>query len=85
MRIGDLATRTGLNASAVRYYEKRGLLAVPYRVGGQRRYSDDTVHRVLLVRFASDMGSPSARSNFFLSGLRDKAPVGDRWRKLAKG
>src|SRR5438132_8954206 len=56
MKIGELASRTALNASAIRYYERCGLLAAPYRVSGQRRYSDDDVHRVLLIRFASDMG-----------------------------
>lgn len=83
MKIGDLAKRTGLNASAVRYYEKRGLLAAPYRTGGQRRYFDDTVHRVLLIRFASNMGFTLGEIKLFLSGLRDTAPVGGRWRKLA--
>jgi DNA-binding transcriptional MerR regulator len=62
MKIG--AKRTGLTASAVRYYEKRGLLATPYRTGGQRRYFDDSVHRVLLIRFASDMGVTLGEINF---------------------
>jgi MerR family transcriptional regulator, redox-sensitive transcriptional activator SoxR len=84
MKIGDLANRAGINASAVRYYEKRGLLVPPYRISGQRRYSVDTVHRVLLIRFASDMGFTLGEIKLFLSGLRDKAPVGDRWRKLAR-
>ena len=83
MKIGDLANRTGLNASALRYYEKCGLLLAPYRIGGQRQYSDDTVHRVLLIRFASDMGFNLGEIKLFLSGLRDKAPVGSRWKKLA--
>src|SRR3979490_2960618 len=83
MKIGDLANRAGINASAVRYYEKRGLLVPPYRISGQRRYSVDTVHRVLLIRFASDMGFTLGEIKLFLSGLRDKAPVGPRWKKLA--
>jgi MerR family redox-sensitive transcriptional activator SoxR len=37
MKIGELAARAGLNASALRYYEKMGLLAPPHRSGGQRR------------------------------------------------
>jgi MerR family redox-sensitive transcriptional activator SoxR len=83
MKIGVLASRTGLNPSAIRYYEQCGLLATPYRVGGQRRYSSDTVHRVFLIRFASDMGFTLGEVKLFLSGLRDTAPVGPRWRKLA--
>src|SRR5262245_19497317 len=41
MKIGELALRAGLNASAIRYYEKLGLLAPPHRSGGQRCYSPD--------------------------------------------
>jgi MerR family redox-sensitive transcriptional activator SoxR len=83
MKIGQLATRAGLHASAIRYYEKRGLLAAPQRVGGQRRYSSDALDRVLLIRFASDMGFTLAEIKIFLSGLRDHSPIGPRWKKLA--
>jgi MerR family redox-sensitive transcriptional activator SoxR len=83
MKIGQLARRASLNPSAIRYYEKRGLLA-PHRTGGQRRYPTDALDRVLLIRFASDMGFTLAEIKLFLSGLRDNTPVGSRWRKLAR-
>ncbi len=83
MKIGELARRTGLNASAIRYYERMGLLAAPYRTGGQRRYPAEAIHRVLLIRFAGEMGFTLAEIKIFLSGLRDNSPVGPRWRKLA--
>ena len=84
MKIGDVASQAGLNASAIRYYERCGLLTAPYRMGGQRRYSDDVVYRVLLIRFASDMGFTLAEIKVFLNGLGDNASVGSRWRKLAR-
>lgn len=83
MKIGQLATRAGLNASAIRYYEKLGLLAPPQRSSGQRRYSAEALNRVLLIRFAGDMGFTLAEIKLFLSGLRDNVPVGPRWKKLA--
>jgi len=83
MKIGELARRAGLNASAIRYYEKQGLLAAPYRTSGQRRYPDEAVYRVLLICFAGDMGFTLAEIKIFLNGLRGNAPVGPRWRKLA--
>lgn len=83
MKIGQLAHRAGLRASAIRYYERLGLLAPPHRVGGQRRYSPDALDRVLLIRFASEMGFSLAEIKVFLSGLREDAPVGPRWKKLA--
>src|ERR1700674_393627 len=83
MKIGQLARGAGLNASAIRYYEKCGLLAPPQRLGGQRRYPAEALHRVLLICFASDMGFTLAEIKLFLGGLRDNTPVGPRWRKLA--
>jgi MerR family transcriptional regulator, redox-sensitive transcriptional activator SoxR len=82
MKIGVLARRTGLNASAIRYYERVGLLGQPHRIGGQRRYSEEIVPRVLLIRFAATMGFTLSEISVFLSGLRDDVPVGTRWRKL---
>jgi len=83
MKIGELAARANLNASAIRYYEKRGLLAAPQRLGGQRRYASDALSRVLLIRFATEMGFTLAEIKLFLNGLRDSTPVGPRWKKLA--
>lgn len=83
MKIGELASRTGLNASAVRYYEKVGLLAAPHRTGGQRRYHDEAVYRVLLIRYASSMGFTLPEIKIFLTGLQENTPVGPRWKCLA--
>jgi MerR family redox-sensitive transcriptional activator SoxR len=83
MKIGELAVRASLNASAIRYYEQCGLLTPPQRVGGQRRYPMDALDRVLLIRFATDMGFTLSEIKLFLSGLRDNTPVGLRWKKLA--
>jgi MerR family redox-sensitive transcriptional activator SoxR len=83
MKIGNLASRTGLNTSAIRYYESAGLLPAPHRSGGQRRYPDDAVNRVLLIRFARNMGFTLGEIKLFLSGLQENTPVGPRWKKLA--
>jgi MerR family redox-sensitive transcriptional activator SoxR len=84
MKIGELARRAGCNASAIRYYEKRGLLAAPYRSGGQRRYSQDALDRVLLIGFASAMRFTLGEIKLFLNGLREDAPLGPRWKRLAQ-
>src|ERR1700676_2852961 len=83
MKIGELATRTGVNASAIRYYEKLSLVPAPYRLSGQRRYTDEALYRVQLIRFARDMDFSLEEIKIFLSGLSDKAPVGKRWKRLA--
>jgi len=83
MKIGELAARANVKASAIRYYEKMGLLDAPHRVSGQRRYPIDAADRVRLIRFASEMDFTLAEIKIFLAGLRDSAPVGPRWKKLA--
>jgi MerR family redox-sensitive transcriptional activator SoxR len=84
MKIGELAGRSGLNTSAIRYYEKMVLLPEPHRVGGPRHYASDALDRVLLIRFASEMGFTLSDTKTFLNGLKSDAPVGPRWRKLAR-
>jgi MerR family redox-sensitive transcriptional activator SoxR len=83
VKIGQLARRTGVNASAIRYYEKLSLFPAPYRASGQRRYTDEAIYRVLLIRFARGMDFSLDEIKIFLSGLNDKAPVGKRWKRLA--
>lgn len=82
MKIGQLAAQSGLAASAIRYYEKLGLLPPPERLSGQRRYSSDALDRVLLIRFASEMDFTLTEIKLFLNGFRENTPVSARWRKL---
>jgi MerR family redox-sensitive transcriptional activator SoxR len=83
VKIGELASRTGVNPSAIRYYEKLSLVPAPYRASGQRRYTDEAIYRVLLIRFAREMDFSLEEIQIFLSGLSDNAPVGKRWKRLA--
>ena len=83
MKIGELAARAGLNASAIRYYEKVGLLGPAVRVNGQRRYPAEALDRLLLIRFAGEMDFTLGEIKLFLKGLRSNAPVGPQWKKLA--
>jgi DNA-binding transcriptional MerR regulator len=57
MRIGELARRSGLARTALRYYEKAGLLPQSARtVSGYRDYHDDTVLRLAFIRAAQAIG-----------------------------
>ena len=49
LSIGEVAERAGVNASAIRFYERRGLLPEPERVGGHRRYTGATVRRLEII------------------------------------
>jgi DNA-binding transcriptional MerR regulator len=71
MRIGELAHRTGLATSAVRYYEQLGLLPVPQRTAsGYRSYTGDTIDRLSFIRSAQAVGLTLAEVRQVL-GLRD--------------
>jgi DNA-binding transcriptional MerR regulator len=54
--IGEIARRTGVAASALRYYERIGLLAPAERVGRRRHYPPSVAERVALIRLYQDAG-----------------------------
>lgn len=56
LAIGELAEASGVSVSAIRYYEKRGLVQPAARVGGKRRFDRGTVGRVNFVRRAREAG-----------------------------
>jgi DNA-binding transcriptional MerR regulator len=54
--IGHLAQRTGVAPSALRYYERLGLLSPAERPGGRRHYAASSAERVALIRLFQDAG-----------------------------
>ncbi len=57
MRIGDVATRAGVNTQTLRYYERRGILGEPKRSpAGYREYPSDTVRLIRFIKRAQELG-----------------------------
>lgn len=83
LSIGALARETGLAPSALRYYEKAGLLPGPPRRSGQRRYDERVLGRVELIRHALAAGFTIRETRTFLSGFPADTPPAARWRELA--
>ena len=54
--IGEVARRTGLTPSALRYYERRGLIEPSGRAGLRRQYASDVLDRLGLIVVASEAG-----------------------------
>lgn len=50
MRIGELASQSGVSARSLRYYEQQGLITSQRSPSGQRHYDEDSRERVLLIR-----------------------------------
>src|SRR5687768_5719384 len=76
LTIGQLASRTGLATSAIRYYERRGVLPPAERVSGQRRYGPEAVRRLEIVGVAQ-------RAGFTLDEARVLLDSGAPLRELA--
>jgi DNA-binding transcriptional MerR regulator len=65
--IGEVARRTGLAASALRFYEKKGLITAAARNGLRRAYHPDVLHPLGLITCARSAGFTIAEIGAFLS------------------
>lgn len=56
LTIGEVADRTGVAATTLRYYERIGLVPVPERMGGQRRYQESVLARLEVIGLCKSAG-----------------------------
>ena len=86
LQIGDLAARTGLSVSAIRFYEAKGLIE-PFRSpGGQRRFLRSDVRRLSFIKIAQQLGLSIENIAAELSRLpRGRTPNAADWAKISKG
>jgi MerR family redox-sensitive transcriptional activator SoxR len=77
-----VAERAGVNASLIRYYERIGLLRVPERVSGQRRYDGSVLRRLAVI----DVAQRAGLSLDEISGLLEigSDPLSDRLQDMAQ-
>jgi MerR family transcriptional regulator, redox-sensitive transcriptional activator SoxR len=80
---GELAALSNLKPSAIRFYEKTGLLPAPARRNGRRIYSEQPAHRLTPIGFAKDNGFSLLEIKLLLHGFPPPTKAGYRWRKLA--
>lgn len=84
LTIGELAARSGLAPSALRYYEEQGLITADRTSGGQRRYARSTLRRVAFVRAAQRVGLTLEEARAALDRLpSERAPNAGEWAKVA--
>ena len=81
LSIGEVARRTGLRPSALRYYEEAGLVSPAARVSGRRHYDTSVLDRLRVIACAQEAGFTIAEVRQLLSG-EDEPSV--RWRALAE-
>jgi MerR family transcriptional regulator, redox-sensitive transcriptional activator SoxR len=84
LTIGAVARNSGFRASAIRYYERLGILPPAERVSGQRRYSEGVLDRLAVVQFARLTGFTLVEIQQLFHGFKEGTPASTRWQKLAR-
>ena len=85
LTIGQVAERTGVATSALRYWEELGLVSSVRTTGNQRRYERATIRRVSFIRAAQRVGLSLEEIAASLSTLPDsRTPTASDWARLSR-
>jgi MerR family transcriptional regulator, redox-sensitive transcriptional activator SoxR len=82
--IREVARRAGVQTSAIRYYEKIGLLTKTQRVGGQRRYETGVLNYLEIINVAKRAGFRMDEIRHLFHGFGKGTPAFRRWHLLAQ-
>jgi MerR family redox-sensitive transcriptional activator SoxR len=85
LTIGELASRTGLSVSAIRFYESRGLVSAIRTSGNQRRFLRSDIRRLSFALIAQRLGLSLAEIRGALATLpHGRAPTQQDWAEMSK-
>ena len=85
LTIGQLAERSGVATSAIRFYEDRGLISSERTTGNQRRYAQSTLRRVAFIKTAQRIGLTLEEIGQALATLPDRrTPTKADWHRLSR-
>ncbi|RZT84178.1 MerR family redox-sensitive transcriptional activator SoxR [Pseudonocardia sediminis] len=85
LTIGDVVHRSGFPHSALRYYEREGLISATRTSGGQRRYRRSELRRLAFIRAARSIGIGLEEVRTALQSLPDeRTPNKADWTRLSK-
>ena len=85
LTIGELSARSGVSPSALRFYERQGLIEATRTDGNQRRYRGTELRKIALVRAGSAAGIPLERIRQALETLPpDRSPTKRDWERLSR-
>ncbi|MEU9985077.1 redox-sensitive transcriptional activator SoxR [Streptomyces sp. NPDC050856] len=83
--VGELAARSGVAPSALRFYEREGLITSRRTSGNQRRYHRDALRRVAFIRTSQRLGIPLAAIREVLGLLPDdRTPTPEDWARISE-
>jgi MerR family redox-sensitive transcriptional activator SoxR len=85
LSIGDVAERTGVSVSALRFYEAEGMVSATRTPGGQRRFTRDALRRVAFIRVAQRVGLTLDEIRDALATLpQRRTPTAADWARLSR-
>ena len=85
LTIGEMADRSGIRTSALRYYESRGLISSERAGSGHRRYARETLRRVAVIRAAQLLGLTLEEIRSALNELPNaRTPDPQDWERLSQ-
>jgi MerR family redox-sensitive transcriptional activator SoxR len=85
LTIGEVAHRSGFSPSALRHYEREGLLRATRTSGGQRRYERSALRRLAVIRAARNIGVGLDDLREILQLLPDaRTPTMADWKRLSR-
>lgn len=84
LRIGEVAERSGIATSAIRFYESEGLIPRTSRISGWRVYDESIIDRLGLIDLAKRAGFTVAEIRKLLAGFSRRTPPGERWRAMTR-
>ena len=86
LSIGDIAARTGLAVSAIRYYEEQGLISPWRNAAGRRRFQRADIRRLSFVMIAQQFGFTLPQIRIELDRLpKHRAPSKADWARISVG
>jgi MerR family transcriptional regulator, redox-sensitive transcriptional activator SoxR len=85
LTVGEVAHRSGFAPSALRFYEREGLLHASRTSGGQRRYERNVLRRLAFIRAARNVGLTLEEVAAALATLPDRrTPTKEDWSRLSR-
>ncbi len=84
LTISQVARQIRLRPSAIRYYERIGLLPWAERESGQRRYDHTVLYRLAIIQRARQLGFTLSEIRQLFFGFRDVIRPSERWRTLSQ-
>jgi MerR family transcriptional regulator, redox-sensitive transcriptional activator SoxR len=85
LSIGEVAERTGVSVSALRFYEAEGMVTPTRTPGGQRRFARDALRRIAFIRVAQRVGLTLDEIRGALATLPEqRTPTAGDWARLSR-